>query len=545
MPERSLTGTGGSSRYRVQRSVFLSQLLLAGATLVLVVVAMVVRPLTLFSPPYFFGVVLIFFTTGLAAAVPWNRVAKGWIALLPILDILAIALLRQADPLLGTSLLFVFPVIWMSTHFRLRGAVASVALSSVLVWAGATVDIIRSGGGDMLTLAVVPITLTFVATTTYSTTRRAAAQRDLLTHQSGLFETALQRSRRQERTLDEIFNSVDFGVVGFDGMARPTFINRAQREMLARFSPDSGQAAGIVVYMDDRVTPYPEHDRPYQRAVRGESIDRVTVWLGEPGTQQAAHLVSARPILDDNGDFDGGVMVSRDVTAEIRAIQARDDLVASVSHELRTPLTSILGFLELALEDDRVDRSTREMLGIASSNADRLLAIVAELLTTASDTKHALMLVYATCELSAIVTDAIESLRPLAAERGITFEVNELAAVTVQADAFRLRQVADNVLSNAIKYNAASGRITVGLRRADATAELQVTDTGRGMTSDEQRSLFDRFYRADSARGSDVHGTGLGLSISRDIMRQHGGDLRLESAEGRGTTVTFTLPIGR
>ena len=75
--------------------------------------------------------------------------------------------------------------------------------------------------------------------------------------------------------------------------------------------------------------------------------------------------------------------------------------------------------------------------------------------------------------------------------------------------------------------------------------ELRVADTGRGMSEDEQGNLFDRFYRADSVRGSSVHGTGLGLSISRDIMREHGGDLRLESTKGKGTTAIASLPVNR
>ena len=212
---------------------------------------------------------------------------------------------------------------------------------------------------------------------------------------------------------------------------------------------------------------------------------------------------------------------------------------------MRTPLTSILGYLELSLDDDRLEPATRRMLEVASKNADRLLVLLADLLTAASDSKYVLSLAFAPCNLSTIVTDAVESLRPVAAEQEITFELGSLPPVELEADALRLRQVVDNLLSNAIKYNVLSGRIAVSLNSTDATAELRVTDTGRGMTDEEQNNLFERFYRADSVRGSSVHGTGLGLSISRDIMRQHGGDLRLESTRGKGTTAIATLPRRR
>ena len=534
-----------AARRRIERSVFLSQLVLAGATLLLVAVLVVVQPAMLSEPLYFFGVVIIFFTTGLAAALPWRRIPKGWIVVLPILDIFAIELIRESQPLLGVTFLLVFPVIWMSTHFGGRGATGGVIVATFLLWGGVAIRGMPVPTDEIPRLAVVPIMLAFVATITYSTTRLSAAQRVLLRQQSGLFEAALQRSRRQEQTLDEIFNAVDFGVVGFDRAGMLTFTNRAQREMLARFGVRAGQPAPDVVYQEDGVTPYAEADRPFQRARRGETVDRVTMWVGEPGQDRVALLVSTRSVLDDLGLCDGGVMVVRDVTAEIRAIKARDDLVASVSHELRTPLTSILGYLELSLDDDRLDPETRRMLEVASKNADRLLVLLADLLTAASDSKYVLSLAFAPCDLSTIVTDAVESLRPVAAEQEITFELGSLPPVELEADALRLRQVVDNLLSNAIKYNVLSGRIAVSLNSTDATAELRVADTGRGMTDEEQKRLFDRFYRADSVRGSSVHGTGLGLSISRDIMRQHGGDLRLESTRGKGTTAIATLPRRR
>ncbi|MGO4692129.1 sensor histidine kinase [Glaciibacter sp. 2TAF33] len=525
------------------RSVFTSQSLLAGSLLVLVGIIAAVQPAVLGDSLFFLGVVLILAMTGLAAALPWQNLPKALIAVLPLVDVVAICMLRQSQPTLGASLLLVFPVIWLATHFGSVGAVGGVLLATTLIWGGAALREAVPSPEEVPRLAAVPIMLAFVAATTFGTTRRSAAQRVLLRQQAGLFEAALRRSTRQEQTLDEIFNAVDFGVVGFDASGKPNLINRAQREVLDRFRVPPGQAVPDVVYGDDKLTPIHEAHRPFRRALRGESVDRETVWFDDPGRARSAFLVSARPLTDEHGVFDGGVIVLRDVTAELKAIQARDDLVASVSHELRTPLTSILGYLELALDDERLEPGTRHMLEVTSKNADRLLALVADLLTAASNAKNTLLLAFEPCELSSILADAVESARPLADERFITFEVAPMPRLLVNADAFRLRQVADNVLSNAVKYNVASGHITVTLEPTDAGAELRVTDTGRGMTPDEQTHLFDRFYRADSVRGSSVHGTGLGLNISRDIMRQHGGDLRLESTFGTGTTAIATLPI--
>lgn len=537
--------SGAAVRSAVERSVFLSQLLVTGATLVLVAISFIVAPSDLASPMFFAGVVSIFSVTGLAAAVPWRRVPKIWIAALPVLDILAIGLIRQDQPLLGATLLFVFPVIWMSMHFGFWGAVTSVVLPAVLTWGG---ELIRDGGvaidpSVLPRLGVVPIVLAFVATTVYSTTRRAAAQRSLLQQQADLFDQALQASRRQKQTLDELFDAVDFGVIGFDGSGRVNLINRAQREMATPFGLGEGSILPSVIYREDRTTAYEEYDRPFQRALRGETVDRETVWFGEPGEVQAAILTSSRPVIDEHGAYDGGVIVFRDITAELKAVKARDDLVASVSHELRTPLTSIVGYTELALDEDIPD-STRSMLEITSRNADRMLGIVADLLAAASESTQTLLLVFEPCDLAQIVRDGIESITPVASESHLTFVVDELEPLVFDADAFRLRQVVDNIFSNAVKYNSPHGRIEVALRTVDhGFAELRVHDTGRGMTDAEQAHLFDRFYRADSVRNSAVHGTGLGLSISRDIIHQHGGELRLESARGKGTTAIVTLPM--
>lgn len=537
---------------RVERGVFLFQLLLGGATLLLVAVSVLTRPRMFVDPLYFLGLMVVFAATGLAAAVPWRRLAKNWIITLPLLDIVGLSLARAAEPTIGVSLLLVFPVIWMSTHFGQAGAVGSVALSAVLLWGGLPVrwllDPNHSTGfisAQAPALAVVTIMLSFVSSVIYLSTRRAKAQRVLLTQQAGLFETALRRSRRQEQTLDEIFNTVDFGVIGYDRDAQVNFMNRAQRSLLSRYGSTGGVGLGDILFKEDGVTPFAGPDRPYQRAMRGETVDRVTVWMGPPDQQQAAVLVSSRPLHDHAGRYDGGVLVTRDVTAEVRAVQARDDLVASVSHELRTPLTSILGYLELALDDDQVAPDTRRMLEIVSKNSDRLLEIVSGLLTAASESKEGLALTVAPCDLSPILTEALESARPLAAQRDIVFELADLPVIDVVADAFRLRQVLDNLVSNAIKYNVESGRVSVTVREVPCGIEIRVADTGRGMSEDEQGNLFDRFYRADSVRGSSVHGTGLGLSISREIMREHGGDLRLESIKGKGTTAIATLPVNR
>ncbi|WP_239276794.1 cell wall metabolism sensor histidine kinase WalK [Microbacterium sp. ACRRU] len=237
-------------------------------------------------------------------------------------------------------------------------------------------------------------------------------------------------------------------------------------------------------------------------------------------------------------------MVSRDVTAEETALRAREDLVASVSHELRTPLTSIIGYLELALDDDRLEPSTREQLEIAERNAIRLRELVADILAVSAASRHGVgfALQPAPADLEAIVRAAVTSVAPRAAAQGIEIDASAVRSCPTVVDAHRLRQVVDNLLSNAVKYNRRGGRVTVTVDREEDTVVLRVADDGPGISPSEQGRIFERFFRADAVRNSTVHGSGLGLAISRDIARAHGGDITVATQPGRGSVFTVRLP---
>lgn len=537
--------TEAARRSRMERAVFQSQLLVAGALLLLVVAAFLFQPESILNPVFFAGMAAVFVLTGVAALVPWASLHRYWIALLPLVDIFAVILVRSGNMSLGAGLLLVFPVIWLSSYFGVVGAVVSVATSSVALWVSTFFMTDSISLSNIPALLVLPVTLTFVAAATFGTTSRMDAQRGLLRQQADLLEVALRRARRQEQTLDEVLNAVTFGVVAFDKDGKETIANTSARRLRAEFRISEGAALDLEAYGPDRTTRLDERELPTGRAIRGERFDDVIMWLGEPGGHRIALSVAGRRLTTFDGESDGGVVISRDVTSELNAIQARDDLVASVSHELRTPLTSILGYLELALDDETLDPSTRSMLQVASSNADRLLALVADLLTAASRTEQQIAMSFHRCELAEIVSQAIQAQSPAADERGIRLVDDIEGPIVLEADGFRLRQVIDNLLSNAIKYNRENGRVVVAAETTDDRVSLTVKDTGIGLSDVEQTKLFDRFFRAEGVRNSTIHGSGLGLSISRDIIRRHGGELTVSSTLGVGTVFTATLPRRR
>ena len=264
------------------------------------------------------------------------------------------------------------------------------------------------------------------------------------------------------------------------------------------------------------------------------------VWFGEEPAPRQALSVTARRLKDSSGADAGAVIVSRDVTTELNALRARDDLVASVSHELRTPLTAILGYLDLAIEDPAIPDHVRSNLDIAERNAERLLRIVADILAASSSSSSIEASIEAQdIDARDIVRAAAAELAPRADARAITIDIAGLESAPMSADPMRLRQVVDNLLSNAITYNRDGGTVFLGTTTDGTSSWILVRDTGVGIGDADKPRLFQRFYKAGTARRA---GTGLGLAISRDIVRAHGGDIGLHSAVGVGSTFIVKLP---
>lgn len=537
-------------------SVFRSQVMLTGAVALIVCITVGLSQGKLQdSAAFFVGLTAVLWTTVGAAILPWRQFPVRWQMVVPLIDIAAIEMLRLASPQSGFGILLIFPVIWLARSFGRFGTLAGSVFAASLLWLQvlfAQLDILirtTASTTSPTAAASLSIALAFVAVVTYAAERRVLSQRVLLRRQTLMLEQALSRARVQESTLREAFDAVEFAVISVDRNGATRTTNRATRAMLAELGlPESTPFDRFPLYQADKVTPVRDADFPHVRVLGGATVDSDIYWIGHRTGTRFTISVSGRLLLDDAGAFDRVVLVLRDVSTEVRAISDRDDLVTSMSHELRTPLSSILGYVDLALEDSSLSEETRDMLKIAYSNTERLNTLVNDMLSARSaSTSNTIVLNIARCDIAALVKESIDAIRPVAAERIIPISLTGDEGVFAEVDAFRIRQVLDNLLSNAIKYNQIGGRIAVTAHNTEddgthPSVEITVTDTGRGMSREEQKGLFERFYRAESVRGSTVHGSGLGLSISRDIVVQHGGTIEVASEPGRGTEVAVTLP---
>jgi Signal transduction histidine kinase len=534
--------TGPRKRGRVASGILTAQLLISGPILVVVLAAVIVDPAIYASPVVFAGVGFFFVLTALTALVPWDSVPRPWGRVLPFLNLAGILVLREFAPMTGIGLLVILPIIWIARTFTRRLVIIGAVGTIAGMWTLRALRMDPLSSADFISFVVVPVLVAFVAGAVYVGSRRARAQAALLRQHSALIQTALAKASRQEEVLNELLNAVDFGVIAFDKHGTVTFVNRRQRQYLADFGTDPDALVHPVVYQADGITPYTEEDRPFRRALGGQAFDNLIVWVGEPGERRAAHSVSSRILHDRDGEYDGGVIVLTDITKELEAIRARDDLIGSVSHELRSPLTSILGYLDLARDDEQMDDETRRMLEVAYNNSERLLVIVTDLLRAASDADKQLAMSFRPSDLAQIARDSVEAHQVMADEREVELVLDGVGTAIATVDPMRMRQVLDNLITNAIKYNLEWGSVTVRVAVEDHGIVIEVRDTGQGIPEADLPRIFDRFYRTNSARTSTTVGTGLGLNITREIVHRHGGELTVSSELGIGTTFRVMVP---
>jgi len=215
-----------------------------------------------------------------------------------------------------------------------------------------------------------------------------------------------------------------------------------------------------------------------------------------------------------------------------------------ISHDLRTPLTSIVGYVELSLEDvdPPLDAERRGYLQIVSRSSERLLRLVDDLLFVARLQAGRLVLKPSDLDLRTIAAQAVEEARPRAEAKQLAIEFVGDSAVPIIADKGRLFQLLDNLISNAIKFTPEGGRVEVRTSPSGNGAVLEVVDTGIGLGPEEAELVFDRFFRSERVVAEQVPGTGLGLFIARAIVEAHDGTIVATSREGGGTSFRIELP---
>lgn len=351
---------------------------------------------------------------------------------------------------------------------------------------------------------------------------------------SRMLEENLDEINGEREKLETVLSCLKDAVITFGQDGRPLQINRAATDLFADakreeltldyiFSLLHYEGGGIDISLDDG------GDVPAVR-YNGKVYE---LYFGNIRYRDASSM------------REGVILVIHDVTQSYELDRSRREFVANASHELRTPLTTIKMVIEALAGDEGVTKNemNKSFLDMAETESTRMELLIKNLLTLSQLDSKTMSFNVREFDLEESLAYLAKSLAVNASAHGhkLTFD-GAYDPVIIRGDRIRIEQILINITSNAIKYTPDGGRISLRLHDLGDRAEITITDNGVGIPAEDIPHLFERFYRVEKARSSDKGGTGLGLAIAREFAAAHGGDIRVSSIVGKGTTFTVTLP---
>ena len=384
----------------------------------------------------------------------------------------------------------------------------------------------------------------------------AIARRDAKREQGELYRTLNERlvlssireqehaeaEARQRAQLNTLLGNLDEGVVIADSSGRVLMANAAARTILGFREEDLGTigALNAVEVHDLEGRPLAHAERPIMRALRGEHFVDQEVLCIRPSGERRRVVSTGACVNADRGDVALAIVVFRDVTELKRLEQQRDEYVSLITHDLRSPLSAILlsvGGIKRSMEQMGMPVRPAERV---ERNVARMTGMLDELTEATSLESHGVALQRLPLDLQKLVASVVDGMGD-AAVRRITIDADDTVPYVVLGDRSRLERVVGNLLANALKYSAEEAPVNARLSRTGNEVELDVIDRGIGISPDDAKMLFHRYYRASTA-SDRASGLGLGLYIARLIVEAQGGRIDVSSVLGQGSTFRLFLP---
>ena len=354
-----------------------------------------------------------------------------------------------------------------------------------------------------------------------------------------VIENNLDAVSGEREKLNNIVNCLEAGVAAFDGAGVPMHLNPSVLKMLSL--PENTKLS-----FNEFTSAMGLGDITMKKLKNQRHLDVAELTISDVKTRELIVNVDFSTFEYENGTKTGYIVVLQDITSSAVLERSRREFIANVSHELRTPLTSIKGATETVLSDDEMPDSFRhKFLGIVINEADRMTRIVKDLLVLSRLDNRRMTWSPSSFDINETLDRMCSALQT---EAGLHSHILEYDCkikdkAPLYGDRERIEQVIANIIGNAIKYTPDGGRISVTLsQNGKKSYDISVIDTGVGIPEEDIARLFERFYRVDKSRSAQAGGTGLGLSIAKEIIDAHNGEIKVESKEGIGTTVTVTIP---
>ena len=348
-----------------------------------------------------------------------------------------------------------------------------------------------------------------------------------------LYDTEVARDR-----IDGILKSVGEGMIVTDVYNRVLVMNRRAEELLGvRLSEVINRSVEFAV--EDKILL-----NSLKTTLSKDADDRFNFELAGSGGEEARFMQARTSVIHDKtGNKTGVVTIFYDITREHEVDRMKTDFISTAAHELRTPLTSIQGFSEILLTRDNITpEDQNRFLNYINKQSVKLAHIISDLLDISRiESGHGFEFNPEGRNINDVITLAVSYFRELS--RKHTFEIIlPDRPVELLIDQEKIEQVMKNILGNAVKYSPDGGVIKVVGETVEDYYRVMIQDQGIGMTQKDVANIFEKFYRADALK-SAVEGTGLGMNIVKYIVEKHGGNVFIDSESGKGTVVTFTVPL--
>jgi PAS domain S-box-containing protein len=367
--------------------------------------------------------------------------------------------------------------------------------------------------------------------------------------------TQLDSTKLSEKV---VLSAIADPVIGVDSTRKIILMNEAAQALTGWDMHDALNVNYTQVFKlkDQNDNDITNANDPFLKVFQeGGPINTDQFYLLNKDNQKISLSISIAPTVNAENEISGAIAVMHDISEQKALQRERNEFVSTASHEMRTPVAAIEGYLSMATNPNlaTIDDRARGFLEKAHNSALHLGKLFQDLLSVTKIEDNRLQETRTVFNLSDLVLQISAEMEIVAKKKGLKLFThiggagikNQMVvapAYPVKADPERLREVITNLIDNAIKYTN-SGSVDIDLEGDKNTVTVKIHDTGIGISAEEQKHLFEKFYRVNNSMTREQSGTGLGLYIARSLIEMYGGKIWVESSLGKGSTFAFTLPL--
>ena len=360
-------------------------------------------------------------------------------------------------------------------------------------------------------------------------------------------------SKENENYFQNILKVIDDGVIIYDKDFKITYFNETSSKIF-RIQPEE--------VLNKKIQVKDAQDEKLQRLVQVVFPSLAPLIIIRSSPEDEPHIadisfedpelflrVLTAKLRNENGDVLGFVKIIHDKTREVQLLKSKNEFITIASHQLRTPINEIRWAIESMVTDEKLDNQTKEILNGTLNSVKRLANLIDNLLNVSKIEEGKFGYNFEELNYVDFMKEVLSEMLPQIKHLGLNLYLNppEEELPMVYFDKQKLYMAISNLLDNAVKYNVQNGKIVVSIKKSndEKFVETSIEDTGVGIEPEALKNIFSKFFRTSAGEKFNTEGSGLGLYIAKNIIRSHGGKIWAESEVGRGTKITFALPIDK